>query len=263
MLAEWQVMKEMAQMMIKTGFLPQGLGSPEQVIFVIMKGKEMGMGPMQALQHIEVIQGKLCIKPEGMLAQVLKFCPQATIEYLQNDDQACKIRATKGNISNTFSFTIEDAAKAGLDKKENWKKYTRAMLRSRCVGEMCRSMFPETIQGLSYTPEEIENLSSKPDPEPEEPKNVTQPQISQKVENISPPVEPRKATKTMREQFAALGVKESDLAEFIGKPIASITPEDKKILMDLLKAMQDGYLLKEDMMQFAYLKSDEAPPHVG
>ena len=255
-------------MMIKTGFLPSGLTSPEQVIFVIMKGKEMGMGPMQALQHIEVIQGKLCIKPEGMLAQVLKFHPAAGIEFLQNDDKICQIRATKGSISNTFQFTIEDAAKAGLSGKDNWKKYTRAMLRSRCIGEMCRSMFPEAIQGMSYTVDEIKDMQETMPSQgiitshafnTDAAIDMKKLGVSPKLNPVTPPVE-KTSTPTLRQLFQEIGVTEEDLAEFIGKPLSALTSEDKKVLDDLYKAMQKGEILKEDMMEFAMRQGSSLVP---
>ncbi len=244
--AEWQVMKEMAQMMIATGFLPQGLGKPEQVIFVIMKGKEMGMGPMQALQHIQVIQGKLCLGPEGMLAQVLKHHPTTKIKYLQNDDLACTIEAFKDGVSNTFSFTIEDATKAGLASKDNWKKYTRAMLRSRCVGEMCRALFPDAIQGCSYTPDEIRDLQKDPEPE-EEPKPRD---VSPKPRDVSPKPSQVAPSVVKEAKFSDYGVTKENLDLFMGKDVMTCTAEEKAIMRDALDELKRGKKWDE-LMEFA------------
>lgn len=155
---EWEIMKEQANILMRTGFLPAAIKGPEQCIAIMMKGKEIGMQPMQALSHINIIQGKPTISAEGMLALVFKAYPGTKLDYIQNDDESCEIEVTKpGGKLNRWSFSIEDAKKAGLTGKDSWNKYTRAMLRSRCISEMCRAMFPDAIQGISYTPEELED----------------------------------------------------------------------------------------------------------
>lgn len=158
-LQEWQVMKEQATILIKSGFLPTAVNTPEKAIAIMMKGKEVGMQPMQALSQINVIQGKPGLSAEGMLALVLKNYPGTKIDYLNNDNESCVIEVTKpGDKGQIWSFTLEDAKKAELLGKDMWRKYPRSMLRSRCISEMCRGMFPDAIQGCSYTPEELEHI---------------------------------------------------------------------------------------------------------
>ncbi len=244
---EWQVLKEMAQTMMVTGFLPKSLTKPEQVIFIIMKGREIGMGPMQALSQIDIIQGVTCLKAEGMLAQVLKHCPQARIDYIQNDDHACVIEATRpGSAPNRFSFSMEDATKAGLAGKDNWKKFTRAMLRSRCVSEMCRALFPDAIQGCSYTPEEIQDSI----PEKQEIKRVN----NHAAQLDSPPVK----QPSLAEKFAELNISQEDLFEFVGKPIQQWSDADIETVKSVYKDLVDGKMDREDMMEFAKIQKGEA-----
>ncbi len=236
----------MAQTMMVTGFLPKSLTKPEQVIFIIMKGREIGMGPMQALSQIDIIQGVTCLKAEGMLSQVFKHCPQTKLEYIQNDDHACVIEVTRpGSSPNRFSFTMEDAQKANLSGKDNWKKFPRAMLRSRCVSEMCRALFPDAIQGCSYTPDEI--LDSQP--EKQEIKRVSTPAPQQDSLPVAKP--------TMRQLFAELGVSEADLVEFLGKPFDQRTPEDEQTLKSVYNDLASGKMDREDMLAFAKLEKVE------
>lgn len=152
----WQLMKQQAGELIKSGFLPAGIKSPEQAVAIILKGRELGVPPMQALSHIHVINGKPTMSAELMLAQVLKLHPKTKISYPERSSDKCAIKVQRdGSEPSTFSFTIADAQAAGLLNNPTWKKYPRAMLHARCVSEMCRSLFPDAISGVSYCPEEL------------------------------------------------------------------------------------------------------------
>lgn len=153
----WNVLREQGAVLVKSGFLPGTINTPEKAIAVMMKGYEVGFPPMQAFSHIHIIQAKPCISAEAQLALIYKNCPGAIINFIKLEDNGCIIEASRpGGKITKFEFDEEDAKKAGLLTKEMWKKYPRAMYRSRCVSEMARTMFPDSIMGLSYTPEEID-----------------------------------------------------------------------------------------------------------
>lgn len=152
----WQQMLSQAKTLVMSGLLPNSIKTPEQAVVIMLKGREMGMPPMQAFNHINVIQGKPTLSSEAMLAQIQKVHPRAKVEYEKLDSDGCTIVATRpGHKPVRISFTMEDAKKAGLAGKDNWHKFPRAMLRSRCISEMARSVFPDALMGASYTPEEL------------------------------------------------------------------------------------------------------------
>lgn len=154
--ASWDTMKRQGAELLKTGFLPSSIKTPEQFIAIVLKGRELGLPPMYACNHIVVIQGKPTMSAEVQLAMIFKHCPTAKIQYLEVSNERCSIKATRdGQTWSQFSFSMEDASAAGLTSKDNWKKYRRAMLRSRCVSELARSLFPDCLAGVSYTPEEL------------------------------------------------------------------------------------------------------------
>lgn len=161
-LQEWNVLKEQANVLVKSGFLPTNVNTPEKAIAIMMKGKEVGMHPMQALSQINIIQGRPTISAEGMMAMVLKHYPDTKIRYLQSTNDICEMEVVKpGGKPEIWKFSMEDAKKADLSSKDMWKKYPRSMLRSRCISEMCRAVFPDAIQGCSYTPEEMRDAISE------------------------------------------------------------------------------------------------------
>ncbi|MBV9282954.1 MAG: hypothetical protein JOZ41_23015, partial [Chloroflexi bacterium] len=54
----WTVLREQADVLVRSGFLPHGVNTPEKAISIVMKGRELGIPPMYALSNIAVINGK-------------------------------------------------------------------------------------------------------------------------------------------------------------------------------------------------------------
>lgn len=151
----WSVITQQAQVLFKSGMFPH-LKNVEQTIAVILKGAELGVGPMHALSSIYILGGKPCASAELMLSLVYKNCHGAIINFVILTDDCCQIEAKRpGGIYQTFTFDKKDAERAGLLSKAVWRQYPRALMRSRAVSEMCRSLFPDAISGVSYTPEEV------------------------------------------------------------------------------------------------------------
>lgn len=154
--SNWELMKQQTTELIKSGFLPPSIKTPEQACAVILKGRELGLPPMQSLSHINIIGGKATMSAELMLSMILKNHPKTKISYPVRSAERCELKVTReGNEPSTFIFTIEDAKRAGLMANPSWTKYPRQMLHARCVSEMARSIFPDALSGVSHTPEEL------------------------------------------------------------------------------------------------------------
>ena len=154
--AEFTMMKEMATMAVKSGLLPVAINSPEKALIIMLKGRELQIPPMQAFSHINVISGKPTMSAELMLAQIYKCVPRAVVNFTSTNEKECVIEAQRPHGMKTkFSFTIEEAQQAGLLSKGPWKQYPSAMLRARCISAMARALFPDALNGVSYTPEEL------------------------------------------------------------------------------------------------------------
>ena len=153
---EWEMLKEQATMAVKSGLLPRAVDTVEKAIVIALKGREVGIPPMQAFSHIHVVDGKPGFSAELMLALIYKNCPGSVANYIESDEKRCVVEATRpGHKATRFSFTIEEARQAGLLNKNNWKGYPAAMLRARAVSAMARAIFPDAIMGCSHTPEEL------------------------------------------------------------------------------------------------------------
>ncbi len=152
----WEAMKQQASLLVKSGFLPESIKTTEQAIAIAIKGHEIGMPMMQAFSQIHVIKGKPTISAEGMNALIRRNCPGSKIEIIRNDSSVCTIKATRpGERAFEYSYTIEDAKRAGIAGNPSWSKYPDAMLFARCISAIARRVFPDCLCGISYTPEEL------------------------------------------------------------------------------------------------------------
>lgn len=154
--SELEIVWKLAQRLSDTEFVPQSLqGRPTAVLAAILTGREIGIGPMQSLQSINVIQGKPTLAPELMRAVV--FRAGHRIDVLVHSDAECTLKGTRSDsgAEATVTWTMEDARQAKLAGKGAWLTYPRAMLLARATSELCRLLFADVIAGVSYIPEEI------------------------------------------------------------------------------------------------------------
>lgn len=139
-----------------TEFVPAALrGKAPAVLAAVLTGRELGIGPMEALNKLHVIDGKVGVAPELMRALVLR-AGHSIRTTVYTDEQVTLVgtRADNGDQAEV-SWSMADAKRAGLAGKGAWSKYPRAMLLARATSELCRLLFPDVISGMSYTPEEL------------------------------------------------------------------------------------------------------------
>lgn len=141
---------------VSTGLFQSGLyknvGNAHGAFAVVQYGYELGIGPMMALQNINVIQGKPAASGQLMLS--LAMSRGVTFQVEEESENRCAIRFKRGENSYFAEFTRDDAKRAGLDGKDNWRKWPKEMLFWRAVAKGVRRIAPESVMGL-YTPDEV------------------------------------------------------------------------------------------------------------
>lgn len=151
----WERMREQAKALVESGFLPRAVNTPEKALAIMQTGKELGLGPMQALRSIHIIEGKPTMSADLIAGLALQRVPGMVLRVAESTDAKCVVKAARsGQELTTFTFTIQDAQRAGLVNKDNWKKYPRQMLRARCITEAARAIAPDAVVGI-YDPDEL------------------------------------------------------------------------------------------------------------
>lgn len=151
---EYEVLRHQADSLVKTGFLPSAIKTPEQALAIILTGRELGIPAMAALNTINVIQGKPTVSPQLMLALIERSRELENIAIEIGNDSVKVTMKRIGRTAHTEVFGKTEAQAMNLFGKDNYKKQPLVMYKWRAVAACARTVFPDVILGL-YTPEEM------------------------------------------------------------------------------------------------------------
>ena len=198
---------ELANAVADSDMVPAAIkGEPGKVLAVVLAGYELGIGPMHALQSINMIAGKPSLSAELMRALILEAGHQFRVKATEDEATVIYRRSDwPADEWTTITYTMADAERAGhvewyekwmntssgkrypvkwnpkgheerpawmdgtgVEHKfgDNYKSIPRAMLTARATSEAARADFADVIAGLSYTPEEVAQFTPAPAWEP-------------------------------------------------------------------------------------------------
>lgn len=136
--------------------------SPEACLAVILKGKELGIAPMTALQEINFFDGNLVISAT-LMASIAFSRLGIRITPVEWTSKIAKFKFSRPDQDpSVIDFTIEEAQLAGLLGKKNWKTYPKDMLAARCKARGLRLIAPDLFAGV-YTTEEMAATPGAPE----------------------------------------------------------------------------------------------------
>lgn len=161
----WQVIRQQAETLARSAMVPKDFrGKPDEIIAAALYGREVGFGVTTSLSYIQVINGKAGLSAEAMVALCRKAGHSISGKSTATEAHVVGKRSDTGDEMEV-TWTIDMAKRAGLGS-DTWRKYPEAMLWARAVSQLCRSLFPDVIMGLSYTPEELNDFTPGPTPAP-------------------------------------------------------------------------------------------------
>ena len=150
-----------AKMMSESAMVPKPyVGKAQDILLAMEFGRSLGLGILQAVQNIAVINSKPCLYGDGLLA-VCSGHPdfEDIIETNALDSSgaivACKcVVKRKGRSAVEIVFTMDDAKKANLwGKSGPWSQYPSRMMKMRARGFALRDSFSDALMGVSFAEE--------------------------------------------------------------------------------------------------------------
>lgn len=186
-----QDMMGLAQTLIESKLIPGSFDSPEKVVTVIQKGREIGLPPVSALENIYYIQGRATSSINVLMAlaqnagvgfkTVKNFEPvmgpvtdtngapvmnedgsikQKAVDYVTTIRVFRKHEKLDGMIiENDVEFFYTEAQSMGLLSKDNWKKQLKNMMWTRCMSRAARRHAADALLGM-YEVTEIADSSN-------------------------------------------------------------------------------------------------------
>jgi hypothetical protein len=143
-------MQVMAEAVAASGLF--GMKSANQALALMLVAQSENRHPATVTQDYDIIQGKACRKTHSVMARFQHM--GGKVEWHQLNDKIAEATFSHpAGGSLKIDWTIEQATKAGLAGKDNWRNYTRAMLRARVIAEGVRAVYPAAIGGMMVSEE--------------------------------------------------------------------------------------------------------------
>ena len=154
-LADIQAMAEVA-----AGSRMFGFKNPQEAMAIMLLCQAEDLHPAIAMRDYHVIQGRPALKADAMLARFQQA--GGAVQWKEyTDEKVTGLFSHPAGGSLEVTWTLAKAKLIGIANKDNWKNYSRAMLRARCVSEGIRSVYPGCVVGV-YTPEEVQDFEPAP-----------------------------------------------------------------------------------------------------
>lgn len=170
---EWAAITGMSNAIAKSGLCPRDLrNKPDDVALVLLYGRDLRLAPTVALNRISVVEGRPTLDAALMLT-LARRAGHRIWPSPENDRTKAtaniRLRDDPDQV-HSFTFTIEDAAAAGLCKIKDggrvearsssgkvlpWEAYTQFMVWARAVSAIIRMTCPEVTMGVAYIPDEL------------------------------------------------------------------------------------------------------------
>jgi hypothetical protein len=144
------------------GFIPQAyIGNPGAIAACILTGTELGIGPMASLRGIHVIEGRPTLSADLMLALAIRAGVRA--QWVETTADVARLRLERDGFEpHQHEFSMADAKRAGLARRQNWGRDPAAMFRARCLSAALRAWCPDVLGGGVFVEGEIEPRAPAP-----------------------------------------------------------------------------------------------------
>lgn len=153
-----------AKMMSQSQMVPkQFQGKPQDIILAMEFGRRLGLGELQAVQNIAVVNGRPAMWGDAVLAACQGH---PDFEYIKEEPilapdgstigYRCTVKRRSYPDATIREFTTDDAKRAGLLGRNVWAQYQTRMLQMRARGFALRDTFADALSGVQVR-EEVED----------------------------------------------------------------------------------------------------------
>jgi hypothetical protein len=140
----------------------QGKDTAKNVLTIMLAGRELGIGPMQALRQLDIINGQISLRARLKLALAKRA--GLVIDSIEESERGCKITAHRTDTGEVGvgEFTEEERVKAKLGNEPDsaWKKYPKSMFWARASSQLVDRLCPDSPGASMHSTEELTEIVS-------------------------------------------------------------------------------------------------------
>lgn len=226
---EIETLKAMAAIAVNSGKY-DGNYNEATVLNIFLTAKSLGIDPMVALNGgFNIIKGKINMGAHFMTALARR--KGHSIKVVEMTETKCVIIAQRKDNGDSlkYEYTWQEAQRAGLTGKDNWRNNPKQMLYCGCVRNIFRMLFSDL--GIAYDADEM-NIApieeeSAIEVEIPLPKTILEAQIDQKE-----PQPDHNALEKLKERLELDGVSIEKLEQYLDYR----AKEKKCAVEDIVKA---------------------------
>lgn len=249
---------QIGQIFVKSGFFADTRDAA-QAIVKVMAGQELGFAPIASMTGVYIVKGKVSLSA-NLMAAAIKRSGRYTFKVLHLDAKECSIEfyeilGGKRESIGVSSFTMAEAAQAGLAGSATWKNFPRNMLYARAMSNGAKWYCPDVFGGPIYTPDELGaavdgETGEMVDLEPEKPTAVNSAPMAAALPAASYPAEPStpeqlEALTVIRDGLTGYDITEAQIIKAVKKLVDVPLPNIEPVSFEVLTSDQAEVLIEK------------------
>jgi hypothetical protein len=146
--AEWETMSMVAQTLRQGGVLPKSIDTVPKMIVALQAGREIGLAPMEAMNSLYFVNGKVAMYGEAVPNQIMRAGHQ--IKWGKCDATQAEVTIIRGDNGEkmTTKFTMKEAEERGYTSNQVYKKFPENMLKWRALSMTAKFIAPDALRGV-------------------------------------------------------------------------------------------------------------------
>jgi hypothetical protein len=142
----WRQAQTLARMNLLS---PELRNNVESVFGVILFGEQYGLSPAQAVSQLWIIKGRIVPSSQVYAGVAMRAGHEVRIEESSSERCVVAIRRRGTDYWQRVTWTIEDAERAGLAKKEIWRQYPGDMLAHATMRRAVKRICADALLGIA------------------------------------------------------------------------------------------------------------------
>lgn len=146
--AEWNTINTIAVTLKNGGVLPKGIDTVQKMVVVLQAGREIGLQPIEALNSLYFVNGKVSMYGEAVPMQIMRAGHKITWGKCDKNEATVTITRGDDGQSMTQTFTMDEAKERGYTSNPIYQKYPENMLKWRVLGMVAKFIAPDALRGI-------------------------------------------------------------------------------------------------------------------